>query len=33
MMLSYPRRRVSSTPRPIGSTTTSLEYWVTRFRG
>ena len=30
---SYPRKRVSSTPRPIDQLLTSLEYWIIRFRG
>jgi hypothetical protein len=28
--LSYPRRRVSSTPRPLGSIADTSEYWITR---
>ncbi len=30
---SYPRRRVSSTPRPFDSITDASEYWIARFRG
>ena len=30
---SYPRRRVSSTPRPLDQSRPSLEYWIIRLRG
>jgi hypothetical protein len=31
--LSYPRKRVSSTPRLLDSITSAAEYWIIRFRG
>jgi len=32
ILLSCPRRRASSTPRPLGGSGLALEYWITRFR-
>jgi len=31
--VSYPRKRVSSTPRPLDWSPASLEYWIARRRG